>query len=220
MTASPCGLLYSVVNMRQFVGFAASLHSTSGPMGGLSGQKIREKTCLWGAPEVDWRSHRIHACQRRILVYLIYVPTLAHISSDTISFIMLIKFTYHVFSVCTLVRRTPHLPTHRWACLLKQHSQITIYRCRLPTKENNPRCSISVCRKQTANFPLFVIYMLPFQTENGKMEALAIFLSPFAVCSLCKRKFVVTLSCWRNKPKLAVYKQAKGTCPSIYTVHI
>jgi hypothetical protein len=46
MAASPCGLLYSVVNIFQFVGFAASLRSPSGSIAGLSGQKIREKTCL------------------------------------------------------------------------------------------------------------------------------------------------------------------------------
>jgi demethoxyubiquinone hydroxylase (CLK1/Coq7/Cat5 family) len=33
--------------------------------------------------------------------------------------------------------------------------------------------------------------MLPFQTENGKMEAQAIFQNQFTVCSSCKQKLVV-----------------------------
>ncbi len=44
--------------------------------------------------------------------------------------------------------------------------------------------------------------MLPFQTENGSQ---AIFLiNPFAVCSSCKRKFVVCLF---------VYFETNGSCP-------
>jgi hypothetical protein len=37
---------------------------------------------------------------------------------------------------------------HRWACLLKQQTSVTVYR--LPTKENKlNRLPLSVCRKQT-----------------------------------------------------------------------
>jgi hypothetical protein len=56
---------------------------------------------------------------------------------------------------------------HRWACLLKQQSSITVYR--LPTKENKLPFSVSVCSKQTE----VGRFRLPFAANKWK--------SPFSV---------------------------------------
>jgi hypothetical protein len=48
---------------------------------------------------------------------------------------------------------------HRWACLLRQQSSITVY-C-LPTKENKRPFSVSVCSKQTK------VFFFRLQKTNG-----------------------------------------------------
>jgi hypothetical protein len=107
---------------------------------------------------------------------------------------------------------------HRWACLLKQQSSITIYN--LPTKENKLQCSVSVCSKQMEvchfHFPhlqptngscrfhnFHFLYTINTETElyifiyaaiskgKRKRETQVIFLHLFTVRSVCKRKFVV-----------------------------
>ncbi len=53
--------------------------------------------------------------------------------------------------------------------------------------------------------------MLPFQTENGKSEAQAIFLNPFIVCSSYKRKCFLCLF---------VYEETNGSYPFANGVNV
>jgi hypothetical protein len=95
---------------------------------------------------------------------------------------------------------------HRWANLLKQKSSINFYGLPVCRKQTEVSCFLFPLAEKQREVAVFRWFRFSF-AESGniepwrwrhgnmkkkqKMEAQAIYLNPFTVCSSCKRKFVI-----------------------------